>query len=73
MTKRQPQSFSYLLRIQADAGQESRDRRASLQDLSTGKRVVFPDLESLFAFIENACAVSTAPQQKEATDRTEAN
>ena len=66
MTKHNSPYSSYLLRIWSVAEGEMPEGRAWLQDLTTGERAVFVNLESLFAFLESAL-----PAAKEATDQAD--
>jgi hypothetical protein len=77
MTKHTSPYSSYLLRIWHSTEGEPQGWRVSLQDLGTGKRLGFADLESLFAFFETT-GVEAAPQingvaRKEATDQAQMN
>lgn len=70
---------SYLLRIwhSAEGDPQGQGRRVSLQDLATGERLGFADLESLFAFFETAgtkiATEANAVEQKEATKQADNN
>ncbi len=59
MSKTSLQYSSYLLRIWHVADGEVLEWRIYLQDLATGQRLGFANLENLFAFLETASATPT--------------
>lgn len=60
--------LSYLLRLWRIQGSESLGWRASLENAETGKRIGFPGLEALFAYLINRCECSGDSQDPEAED-----
>jgi hypothetical protein len=74
MTKAAHPYISYLLRLRRSAEGETPAWCAYLEELSSGRRIGFANLESLFAFLEAASVGSPtaghADLRKEAEERT---